>query len=379
MPKHHSRRRSHRIRFLRRHLFALSTLLVPSVLPVAPTRAAIDAPATRPAPAELVEVRKIWDAAPHNAFTDLRRWHDRWWCTFREGPAHVGGGDGTVRVLTSADGAAWESAALLAEAGIDLRDPKLSVTPGDKLMLVMGGSVYRGGKVLLGCQPRVAFSGDGRTWTEPTKVLAAGDWLWQATWNDGVCYGTTYRAWQAPAAGNGPATAPAKRPHVLTLVKSKDGLAWEPVAPLAVPDDPNETTLRFRPTGEMVALVRRDAGDAHGYVGVAKPPYTDWAWKETAFRVGGPNFLVLPSGAMIAGTRDYTVPRKPTTAIAAMTTYAVTPILTLPSGGDTSYPGLAWHDGLLWVSYYASHEGKASIYLAKVKPPESMTGGGPAR
>jgi hypothetical protein len=27
------------------------------------------------------------------------------------------------------------------------------------------------------------------------------------------------------------------------------------------------------------------------------------------------------------------------------------------------------HDGLLWVSYYASHEGKTSIYLAKVRLP----------
>jgi len=34
--------------------------------------------------AELVEVRKIWDQAPHNAFTDLRRFQDRWFCVFRE-------------------------------------------------------------------------------------------------------------------------------------------------------------------------------------------------------------------------------------------------------------------------------------------------------
>ena len=47
------------------------------------------------------------------------------------------------------------------------------------------------------------------------------------------------------------------------------------------------------------------------------------------------------------------------------------PVLTLPSGGDTSYPGLVWHDGLLWISYYSSHEGKKSaIYLAKVRFPE---------
>ena len=40
-----------------------------------------------------------------------------------------------------------------------------------------------------------------------------------------------------------------------------------------------------------------------------------------------------------------------------------------PSGGDTSYAGLVWHDGLLWISYYASHEGKTSIYLAQVRFP----------
>jgi len=25
-----------------------------------------------------------------------------------------------------------------------------------------------------------------------------------------------------------------------------------------------------------------------------------------------------------------------------------------------------WHDGVLWVSYYASHEDKTAIYLARV-------------
>ena len=45
----------------------------------------------------------------------------------------------------------------------------------------------------------------------------------------------------------------------------------------------------------------------------------------------------------------------------------LTPVLTFPSGGDTSYPGMVWHDGLLWISYYSSHEGNTSIYLARVK------------
>ncbi|MEJ7592590.1 MAG: hypothetical protein WKF77_13640 [Planctomycetaceae bacterium] len=45
----------------------------------------------------------------------------------------------------------------------------------------------------------------------------------------------------------------------------------------------------------------------------------------------------------------------------------MTECLELPSGGDTSYAGMVLHDGLLWVSYYSSHEEKTCIYLAKVK------------
>ena len=71
--------------------------------------ASVAAAATK---AEILEVRKIWDEGRHNAFTDLVRWKDRWWCTFREGEDHVGG-EGAIRILTSTDGSKWESAARL--------------------------------------------------------------------------------------------------------------------------------------------------------------------------------------------------------------------------------------------------------------------------
>jgi len=48
-------------------------------------------------------------------------------------------------------------------------------------------------------------------------------------------------------------------------------------------------------------------------------------------------------------------------------TAQMTGALELPSGGDTSYAGMVWHDDLLWIAYYSSHEGKTSIYLAKVE------------
>src|SRR3954468_10177861 len=110
-------------------LVCTAAFLVPT-----PARSAAPAPAP-----ELVSVEKIWDRGAHNAFTDLIRWRDRWYCTFREADAHVGG-DGKVRVLESADGKAWGPVALIAEEGIDLRDPKLSITPDGRLMIVAGGS-----------------------------------------------------------------------------------------------------------------------------------------------------------------------------------------------------------------------------------------------
>jgi hypothetical protein len=320
----------------------------------------------RAAEVELVAVNKIWDRGGHNAFTDLQRWHGQWWCVFRESAGHVGG-DGVIRLIVSKDGETWESAAALTERDVDLRDPKLSVTPDDRLMIVCGGSIYLGTRVLKGRQPRVAFSTDGKKWTEPRRVLEEGDWLWRITWHEGVAYGVSYRS--APAADGKPATGDG----VLLLFRSRDGVAWETVSQLAVPNRPNETTLRFRRDGTMLAMVRREDGDKVGWFGEAKPPYSHWTWHPSNLRLGGPDFIELPDGRWIAGTRLYDKKtggpaEKIGTAIANIDgKFQLTPLLTLPSGGDTSYPGFVWHEGLLWMSYYSSHEGKTSIYLAKIR------------
>jgi hypothetical protein len=63
-----------------------------------------------PIAAELVAVRRIWNGAPHNAFTDLVRWRDQWICAFREGASHVGN-RGAIRVLVSPDAIGWTSLA----------------------------------------------------------------------------------------------------------------------------------------------------------------------------------------------------------------------------------------------------------------------------
>jgi hypothetical protein len=303
---------------------------------------------------EIVSVKKISSIANHNAFTDLIRFRGKWFCTFRESQAHVGG-NGKIRVLTSRDGDHWKSAALLVEDGIDLRDPKLSITPNNCLMLVLGGSVYRG-KKLIERQSRVAFSKNGGDWTQPQRVCSPGDWLWRVTWHAGRAYGIVY------------SSPKPESPSGSRLVESDDGIHFRTIASLNIPDFPNEATVRFAKNGNCIALVRRDSGDKNAWIGESAPPYKIWNWKSAGMFVGGPNFIILPDNSMIvAGRQMNPPPVGAKTFVGKMTTDSITPELILPSGGDCSYPGLVWRNGLLWMSYYSSHEGRTSIYLAKIK------------
>lgn len=77
----------------------------------------------------------------------------------------------------------------------------------------------------------------------------------------------------------------------------------------------------------------------------------------------GNNTLSRSSASGIA--RGYLPGNKAVTTIVKLARDgAVTPIITLPSGGDTSYPGLVLRRDRLLISYYSSHEGQSRIYLA---------------
>jgi hypothetical protein len=156
----------------------------------------------------------------------------------------------------------------------------------------------------------------------------------------------------------------------VTLLESADGLDFRSLCRLRVPGKPNESTIGFKDDGEAVAMVRREGGNRKGWIGRSRPPYNRWKWQETGHRFGGPNFIILPDGSMWAASRLYREDGYGT-AIARLDEHGYTPVLELPSGGDCGYPGLAWHAGLLWVSYYSTHEGKTGIYLARVKIPPS--------
>jgi hypothetical protein len=77
--------------------------------------------------------------------------------------------------------------------------------------------------------------------------------------------------------------------------------------------------------------------------------------------------LRLPDDRLVSCVRLYDGKVRTSLAWVDRDTGKLTEFQKLPSGGDSSYAGLVWHDKVLWVSYYSSHEGKTSIYLARVK------------
>ncbi len=308
----------------------------------------------------LISVERIWDRAQHNAFTDLVEFNGKLYCTFREGSAHVPGKEGvngTIRVVVADDGQNWRSVALVALATYDLRDPKLSVTPAGRLMLLMGGSFYEG-ETRLHTKTFVAFSDQlGKSFgaVQPAqfdeKAQAVAGWLWRVTWHRGIGYGVMYNS------------APDRNDAL--LLSTRDGVHFQTVTRFALQGAPNETVLRFLPNGNMVAWVRRERDSQNGFIGVSRAPYTEWQWKEQPRRIGGPEFIVLPGGQLIGATRLHLLEGKTRTAVVSLTTDGkLEPLLMLPSAGDNSYAGMVLRGDKLLMSYYASHEGKTSIYLA---------------
>lgn len=319
--------------------------------------------AQQPAPSDvkLLTVRKIWDRAPHNAFTDLIRFKDKWICAFREAPAHKGGSrDSSIRVIASDNTEKWDSVCSLADPRGDIRDAKLAILPDGRLMLLTAIQFFepRNG---LTHQPIAFYTSDSKTWEGPIDVGDAGTWMWGINVHNGVGYSIGY--------GTG-------KEKFVRLYSTKDGRTFERVVDRfdVKATHPNESSILFDDKDDTATVLLRCDPDP-AFIGTARPPYKDWTWKQTTTRVGGPKLTRTLDGSRILGGGRLYEP-KPRMSLFWVDPDAakLTECLTLPSGGDCSYPGFVWHNDVLHVSYYSSHEGKGCIYFARVEMPAEGKG-----
>ena len=304
----------------------------------------------------LINVQLIWSESKHNAFTDLIRFNDEWFCVFREATQHVSG-DGALRVIRSTDAKNWTSAALITSDVADLRDAKITVTPDRQLMLSGAAAMHDTSQYKH--QSMSWFSDDGETWSEPMLVGQRDNWLWRVTWHEGQAYGVGYSTNHA-------------KDRLARLFRSPDGKKYDVlVERLFDQGYPNETSLVFTADNTCYCLLRRDADSRTGMFGTAQPPYTDWNWQDLGIHVGGPQMIQLPDGRLLAAVRLVDGRTRTSLCWIEPKGAKITEFLELPSGGDTSYAGMVWHADRLWVSYYSAHEANpkftTAIYLAEVE------------
>lgn len=313
--------------------------------------------------AQLIGVRNIWDAAPHNAFTDLTRFRNRWYCTFREAATHMSE-DGRLRIIRSSNGVDWEGAGLVISPNSDipdLRDPKIIVGPKDQLIL-MGTGTARGG--CISCSTYLWFSDDGIHWSEGTPAGNMGLWLWSLTRDHATLYSAAYSGVEGDALSR------------ISLYKTEEGACFFEFVSELYSDElyPNETAVSIH-EGIGVAVIRREFApgessprrDGTAVLASAKAPFKEWDLTDLGIYIGGPALLRLPSGKFLLSGR--TLPSAARTALWELDVerQKVNELLILPSGGDCSYPGMVWHQERLWISYYSKHEGKSCIYFAEIE------------
>ncbi|MFT5155403.1 MAG: hypothetical protein ACI841_005416, partial [Planctomycetota bacterium] len=241
--------------------------------------------------------------------------------------------------------------------GTDLRDANLSITPDGRLMLV-GGAAHRSEDDARAKVGTIAsFSNDGIEWTDPVWLIEPGRWMWRVRWHSGRAYGVSYSA--------------GDKRRFLELHHSSDGVDFDILkTPLFAEGVPSEASLELDENGRMLCVLRRDKEDNSAFFGVASSPYTDWQFRDLGIHIGGPCLRRLPDGRLlVAGRRRGEELAEHRTVLWELdeAKALLTELLVLPSGDDTSYPGMVWHQDRLWMSYYSTHEDEQSrIYFASI-------------
>jgi len=303
-----------------------------------------------------------------NAFSDLTNYNGNWYVVFRTAGGHgippAGQQGGEIRVIESANGQDWSSVALLGTSDGDLRDPKITVTPSNQLMIITG-SVSQSG--INPVQSAAFFSSNGTTWSSPQPTGDYDWWTWRTVWHNGVGYGISY----------GPNnTDPNWKSDLTTrLLTTTDGVNYSPLV-LQLTNtgqQADEAGLSFLPDGTAVALVRRD-GATTSSIGTATGNYTNWTFRDANLQLESPDLLTLPDGRIVAAGRAYNGAEMNTELCwLDPATATLTPFLIFPDDpvlfGESGYPGLAWQNDKLCVSYYMGYAGGADIYLAQVSIP----------
>lgn len=378
----------------------------------------------------LTQGKIIWDNAritdrPDGRFEfpDLIRFKDHWYCAFREAVIHNNHPSGRGRIIRSSDGKNWDTVTVLDWDCGDVREPKFSITAEGCLMV--STSVYfvsreprstaltspaqdrtsytppearqasddhpdryyqldwlgttlnladHDGEPMVAQQSVTWLSRDGLNWSSAyTCPTGVNSWRWGVKWHDGMGYSVAQ--WGKDTQG--------------TLYRTRDAKNWRVLTENIFPQEHGgETALAFNDHG-AVALLRGNNRSKVFLGTAAGPSFQNWSWREPMIDwegdgnlkpasqilgvgVGGPTLLRLRDGRFIGAGRVL----GPGSEDGRVTLFLVDAeknvMKRFATCDGTSYPGLAEHDGEIWVTYIGSlcHQNEWEVRLAKLPLPD---------
>ena len=342
-------------------------LLLGTALAASHVAAGVELPKVR-----VVSVRRVFDNGEHNAFTDLCRFRDRYYLTFRSCPdGHRVSPRASIIVLSSSDARQWHAVHRFHVPQRDTRDPHFLVF--HNRLFVYTGTWYCGDTVprqydmneLLGY---AAVSDDGKTWQSPIMLEGTyGHYTWRAATHGGKAYLCGRRKHEFAKVG----TRHEERDRLVesAMLESDDGLIWRKVG-LFQERYGDETAFLFEDDGSVLA-VARSGGGHNAQICRSRPPYHQWERKNLDRYIGGPLLKKWNGGYLVGGRKTTGGPA--VTSLYWLSDDRLHEFAQLPSGGDNSYPGFVeLGPRRALVSYYSSHERDAdgktitAIYLAEL-------------
>ncbi|WP_296044870.1 hypothetical protein [uncultured Alteromonas sp.] len=302
---------------------------------------------------QLNRLTRVCRGAAHNAFGDIVLFNDRLLVCYRQGTHHMSN-NGIIVVAEINDlGQPVRFQCLTSPEG-DLRDPHFCID-NDRLYLL----AHQRWLTSLGAAKTYTwFSGDGLSWSSRHDPGPDNWWLWRATTYQGRHWGLAYhRPSEQLDLYAGSLRGKMHKVVSACLSKTHHQLGY-----------PNETDCYFTQQGELIAVARRDADSFTAQLGRSKPPYTQWQWQDLGDYIGAPVLLPVDNDMALVCGRHFNG-RNLVTQLWSLNIHngELVKLLTLPSGGDNSYPGMIRQGDKLYIAYYSSHlDNQSRMYLARL-------------